>query len=128
MLTTRMGINILYNLLWLFAATTFESRGTKVRQHHVHVPKNNIATLYSWSKKHKNKPQIKNECIIRLLVECRYYKDNQTVMVIKPYEELRKYFIEKKRILLSQQFLKIYNFKIIVVYTWNVYNLLNGRV
>ena len=49
----RMGINILYNLLWLFAATTFESRGTKVRQHHVHVPKNNIATLYSWSRKLK---------------------------------------------------------------------------
>ena len=112
MLTTRMGINILYNLLWLFAATTFESRGTKVRHHHVHVPKNNIATLYSWSRKHKNKPQIKNECIIRLSVECRYYKDK--VMVIKPYEELRKYFIEEKRILLSQQFLKMYNVKIIV--------------
>ena len=125
MLTTRMGINILYNLLWQFAATPFESRGTKVKQHHVHVPKNVIATLYSWSRKHKNKPQIRNERIIRLLVECRYYK-NQTVMVIKPYEELRKYFIEEKRILLSQQFLKIYNVKIIVVYTWNVYNLLNG--
>ena len=128
MLTARMGINILYNLLWLFAETTFESRGTKVIKHHVHVPKNNIATWYSWSRKHKNKPQIKNDCIIRLLVECRYYKDNQTVMVIKPYEELRKYFIEEKRILSSKQFPNIYNVKIIVVYTWNVYNLLNGRV
>ena len=128
MLTPRMGSNILYNLLWLFAATTFESRVTKVRQHHVHVPKNNITTLYNWNRKHKNEPQIRNECIIRLLVECRYYKDDQTVMVIKPYEELRKYFIEEKRILLSQQFLKIYNVKIIVVYTWNGYNLLNGGV
>ena len=64
----------------------------------------------------------------QIISECRYYKDNQTVMEVKPYEELRKYFIEEKRILLSQQFLKIYNVKIIVVYTWNVYNLLNGRV
>ena len=39
-----------------------------------------------------------------------------------------KKYIEEKRILLSRQFLKIYNVKIIVVYTWNVYNLLNGRV
>ena len=119
MLTTRMGINILYNLLCLFAVTAIESKGTQERQHHVHVPKNNcVATLYNWSGKHKNKPQIKNECIIRLLVECRYYKDIQTVMVIKSYEELRKNCMEEKSILFSQQSLQINNVKIIVVYTF----------
>ena len=67
------------------------------------VPKNNcVAKLYSWSRKHKNKPQIKNECFIRLLVEFRNYKDNQTVMMIKSYAELGKKIIEEKRILFSQ--------------------------